>query len=147
MTSSDVLARLRRFLLALSALLFSGTLVELWLVNHTEDVVQLVPFVLCGVGVLVVLLVLIRSRRVTVLTLRAWMFVVVVGSLFGIYQHVANNIAFEREISPTAPSVRIWREALGGANPLLAPGMLAVTALLALAATYQYGTVEEQTSS
>lgn len=139
MTSSEVLARLRRFLLALSALLFSGTLVELWLVNHTEDAVQWVPFVLCGVGVLIVLLVLIRSRRVAVLSLRVWMFVVVGGSLFGIYQHVANNIAFEREIYPTAPSTRIWREALGGANPLLAPGMLSVAALLALAATYKIG--------
>ena len=143
MTSSEVLARLRRFLFVLSALLFGGTLIELWLVNHTEDAVQWVPFLLCGVGVLIVLLVLIRSRRVTVLSLRVWMFVVVVGSLFGIYQHVAENIAFEREIYPTAPSIRIWREALGGANPLLAPGMLSVAALLALAATYKIGERQE----
>lgn len=138
MTSADVLARLRRFLLVLAGLLFGGTLVELWLVNHTEDLVQWVPFVLCGVGLLVVLTVLIRLRRTTVRMLRVWMLVVVLGSLFGIYQHVSNNIAFEREISPTAPTVRILRDALGGANPLLAPGMLAVAALLALAATYQH---------
>jgi fatty acid desaturase len=143
MTSSVVLARLRRFLLALSALLFGGTVVELWLVNHTEDFVQWIPFVLCGIGLLVVVAVLFRPERETVMGLRAWMLIVIVGSLFGVYQHVTNNIAFEREISPTAPSQRILRAALGGANPLLAPGMLAVTALLALAATYKHGEIDE----
>jgi fatty acid desaturase len=139
MTASVVLERLRRFLLVLAALLFSGTVVELWLVNHTEDLVQWVPFVLCGGGLLVVVSVLIHPRGATVKGLRAWMLVVVVGSLFGIYQHVTNNIAFEREINPAASSSRILRQALGGANPLLAPGMLAVAALLALAATYKLG--------
>ena len=139
MTSSDVLARLRWFLLVLSTMLFSGTLVELWLVNHTEDIVQWLPFVLSGAGVIVVLFFLLNPRRATMLSLRGWMLVVIAGSLFGIYQHVSNNIAFEREISPTAPTSRILRAALSGANPLLAPGMLAVSALLALAATYQYG--------
>ncbi|MFZ0064464.1 MAG: hypothetical protein WAL47_20715 [Pyrinomonadaceae bacterium] len=143
MTSSDVLARLRRFLLVLSAFLFCGTLVELWLVNHTEDLVQWLPFVLCGVAVVVVLSVLLRPRRGTLLSLRAWMIAVIAGSLFGVYEHVTNNIAFEREINPTASSSRVLRQGLGGANPLLAPGMLAVAALLALAAIYKHGEIQE----
>ena len=143
MTSSDVLARLRRFLLALSALLFGGTVIELWLVNHTEDLVQWLPFVLCGVGLFVVVAVLIRPRGATVMSLRAWMLIVVAGSLFGIYQHVTNNIAFEREIYPKAPTMWLMRKALGGANPLLAPGMLAVAALLALAAIYKHGEIDD----
>ena len=143
MTSSDVLARLRRFLLVLSAFLFCGTLVELWLVNHTKDLVQWIPFVLCGVGFLVVVSVLIRPRGATVKSLRVWMLVVVVGSLFGVYQHVTNNIAFEREVNPRASSSRVLRQGLGGANPLLAPGMLAVAALLALAATYKHGEIHD----
>lgn len=143
MTSSVVLARLRRFLLALSALLFGGTVVELWLVNHTEDFVQWIPFVLCGIGLLVVVAVLFHPRRASVMGLRAWMLIVIIGSLFGVYQHVTNNIAFEREIYPSASGQRLLRAALGGANPLLAPGTLAVTALLALAATYKHGEVSE----
>jgi hypothetical protein len=143
MTASVVLARLRRFLLLLAVFLFCGTLVELWLVNHTEDLVQWLPFVLCGVGVVVILLVLLRPGRLSLLGLRAWMLVVIVGSLFGVYEHLTNNIAFEREIAPAAPLMRILREALSGANPLLAPATLAVAALLALAATYQHGEIHE----
>ena len=39
MRAAEVLRRLRSFLLFLSALLFAGALLELWLVKHTEDTV------------------------------------------------------------------------------------------------------------
>lgn len=142
MTALEVLRRLRLFLLVLAFLLFSGTLVELWLVNHTEDAIQWVAFVLCGIGLIAVLILILRRKRVTVQLLRFCMVVVALGSLFGIYQHVWNNLAFEREINPSAPAADAIIKALGGANPLLAPGTLAVAALLALAATYKYSVVE-----
>ncbi|MFN8468380.1 MAG: hypothetical protein U0X20_22675, partial [Caldilineaceae bacterium] len=58
------------------------------------------------------------------------------GSLLGIYEHVAGNIAFAQEILPGTPTADLLLEGLTGANPFLAPGMLAVGALIALAATY-----------
>lgn len=145
MSTAEVLRRLRFFLLALSSLLFAGTLLELWLVNHSEDAIQLVAFILAGIGLLVTLFVLARRRRMTVVLLRWCMLLVIAGSLFGIYQHVSNNIAFEREIQPNSTLSRlIWR-GLSGANPLLAPGTLAVAGLLSLAGTYKYSiTAEEQ---
>lgn len=138
MIDAVVLLRLRRFLLATSALLFAGTLGELWLINHTEDVVQFLPFVLCGMGLLVLLVVSVRPRRATMLALRACMALVVSGSLVGVYLHVESNLAFLREISPNAPAREAVFGALGGANPLLAPGILALAAMLALAATYYH---------
>jgi hypothetical protein len=66
------------------------------------------------------------------------MFLVIVGSLFGIYQHVSNNIAFEREIQSNATWSQLMWKGLSGANPLLAPGTLAVAGLLSLAGTYKY---------
>ena len=138
MSTAEVLRRLRLFLLALSSLLFAGTLFELSLVNHTEDAIQWSAFVLAGIGLLVTLSVLARRRPVTVSLLRWSMFVVIVGSLFGIYQHVSNNIAFEREIQPNATWSHLMWKGLSGANPLLAPGTLAVAGLLSLAGTYKY---------
>jgi hypothetical protein len=138
MSTAEVLRRLQLFLLVLSSLLFTGTLLELWLVNHTEDLIQWVAFVLAGLGLLATLTVLFRRGRTTVLVLRGCMFVVVLGSFFGIYEHVLNNIAFEREIQPNATFSQLVRKGLGGANPLLAPGTLAVAGLLALAGTYKY---------
>jgi hypothetical protein len=143
MSAAEVLRRLQLFLLALSSLLFVGTLLELWLVNHTGDAIQWLAFIIGGLGLLATLSVLFRIRaharaRKTILVMRACMSLVVLGSLFGIYQHVSSNIAFEREIYPNATFSQLAWKGLGGANPLLAPGTLAVAALLALAGTYNY---------
>src|SRR6267378_7427779 len=134
MGPSATLFRLRRFLLVFSVLLFGGTVVELLLVKHWGDVVQLIPFALCGLGSIAALLVLLRPRRATLLGLRVCMGVVVCGSLFGIYEHLSNNIAFQREIKPSAPTADVLVSAVAGGNPLLAPGTLAAAAVLALAA-------------
>lgn len=133
-----ILGRLRRFLLALSAVLLGGAVAELWFVEHTEDPVQLVPFVLCGLGAAAVVVALPWPTRASLWALRAVMLLVAAGSLLGVYLHVESNAALERELNPGMTAGRVWLGALGGANPLLAPGVLAVAALLALAATYQH---------
>ncbi|MDQ1589413.1 MAG: hypothetical protein QOG71_40 [Pyrinomonadaceae bacterium] len=138
MSPADVLSRLRRFLLAFTVLLLGGALLELWLIEHTEDPVQFVPFVLCGLGMLAALAALLRPGRATVWAVRVCMALLVLGSLLGIYLHVNGNLALMREISPNATTGATLFGALGGANPLLAPGVLAVAAMLALAATYHH---------
>jgi hypothetical protein len=138
MNSADVLARLRRFLLLFSALLFVGALIELWLTGHTENFVQLIPFALCGLAIIALLVVLFNSRRAYLLGLRVCMGLVMLGSLYGVYEHFINNIAFQREITPNATTSDVVMTALAGANPLLAPGILAAAAILALAATYHH---------
>jgi hypothetical protein len=69
---------------------------------------------------------------------------VVCGSLFGIYEHLANNFAFQREMNPSAPMAHALVSAVAGANPLLAPGTLAVAAVLALAASYNHPALENK---
>lgn len=108
------------------------------LVKHWEDVVQLIAFAACGLGIIAAVIVLVRPRRLTVRLLRVCMALVTLGSLYGIFEHLRNNIAFEREIHPNAPTGDIFFNALGGATPLLAPGILAAAAVLALAAAYRH---------
>ena len=139
MTAAEVLRRLRLFLLLLSLMLFGGALVELWLVEHTQDLIQWLAFVLAGAGALAALLVLLRPGRASVRILRVCMILVVLGSLFGIYEHITGNVAFEREIQPNASTARLISRGLRGGNPLLAPGILSVAALLSLSATYRFG--------
>lgn len=138
MSASEILRRLRLFLTALAFLMFLGTLIELWLVGHTEDTIQWVPFVLCALGILSIAGWFIVRNRFSRSVLTACMLLVAVGGAFGVYQHVSNNIAFEKEIHPNAAGSDLILKGLGGANPLLAPGTLSVAALLALAATYKY---------
>jgi hypothetical protein len=138
MSAADILSRLRRFLLAFSITLLGGALLELWLIDHTQDPVQFIPFVLCGLGALAALAALLRPRRATLWSVRVCMTLVVLGTLVGVYLHVEGNYELQREISPNASMGETVFGALGGANPLLAPGVLAVAAVLALAATYRH---------
>ena len=135
-SAAEVLRRLRKFLLLLTVLLFAGALAELWLVGHTEDVIQLIPFLLSVVGIVVSLLVFIWPSSGTIQVMRIWMAVIVLGTLLGVYFHIEGNVMFHREVDPNATTSQLVWEGLGGGNPLLAPGILAVAALLAVAATY-----------
>lgn len=147
MRSEEVLRRLRLFLLALAVALLGGAAVELLLVEHTEDPVQLVAFALCGLGAVAAGAAIARPRRASLWALRVAMAVVVLGSLLGVYLHLESNVALEREVSPNAPTGALLWGALDGGNPLLAPGILAVAALLALAATYQHPALAAGASS
>jgi hypothetical protein len=138
MSDQGVLARLRTFLLLLAAGLSAGALVELWAAEHTEEPIQWLPFILCGLSLAATLAALLRPQRGVLLALRGIMALMVLGSLLGIYEHVAGNIGFAQEIRPSTAGFDLLLAGLTGANPLLAPGMLAVAALVALAATYYH---------
>jgi len=138
MRDTIILERLRKFLLGAALSIFAVTLLELWLIDHTKEAVQLIPFVLCGAGLIVVGTALARPNWATLNTLRITMILDALGSLFGVGLHVASNFAFQQDIKPAAASLDLVLPALKGAAPLVAPGMLFLAAMLALAATYQH---------
>jgi hypothetical protein len=70
-----------------------------------------------------------------------------IGSLFGMYEHIMNNIAFQLEIDPNLTLSQQIATGLGGANPLLAPAILGIAAILALAAVYQHPLLSSQRGS
>ena len=59
------------------------------------------------------------------------MVAVFVGSVFGIYKHFEQNLAFVLGIRPNAQPFEVFRFAFRGASPFLAPGILAVAVGLA----------------
>lgn len=138
MPTTTVEQRLRTFLLWLAGSMCIGTTVELFLTKHYEDPLQLIPFVLCGVGLIAVVAALRRPQRARLLALRGVMSLLLLGSLLGIYEHLVNNFAFELDMRPSAVWSDVWFQALRGAAPLLAPGILAVAAVVAIAATYAH---------
>jgi hypothetical protein len=109
MNATIILHRLRVFLLSIAALLCVGTVLELWLTEHTESAVQLIPFGLCGLGLLAIGAALLRPQRATLLILRLSMGLMAVGSAFGIFEHIEHNLAFELEIRPTATANQVQR--------------------------------------
>jgi hypothetical protein len=147
MTESVVEARLRRFLLIVVEVLCVGTVAELWLAKHTKEPLQFVPFVLCAIGFVATLAVLLRPQRVTVLALRAVMIMIVAGSALGVYEHLVSNVDFEAEMRPGAGIMDVIMPALQGTAPLLAPGILALSGVLAIAATYYHPALRRNAQS
>jgi len=138
MESQTLIQRYRRFLLLMAAFLFAGTVVELIFQEHTGEPLQLIPFILSGLGIAALVAVLIRPQHSTLLALRGSMLLAILGSAVGLFLHLSANLGFAQEIQPNATTIQLISETLHGASPILAPGMLAVAALMALAATYQH---------
>ena len=141
--STVVEQQYRRFLLILSGFIFVGSAVELFFAEHYGNALQIFPFVLSAAGLLSVIAGLATMRKPYLNALRYVMYVIAAGSLFGIYEHVEHNFEFTSEIKPNLSSIEVFWEALHGASPFLAPGILFLGALLAYAATWKHPVLSE----
>ena len=90
--------RLRAVLLGIAAAGFAGMIAELLLVEHWALPWQITPFTLSAVAIVSIFLFALRPRVLTAVLLRLVMASVIAGAALGMYQHVAGNAAFEREI-------------------------------------------------
>lgn len=143
MPRNTVVKQLRSFLLGVVAFIFIVTVLELILLDHTEEALQWIPFIVSGIGILTVFGAWIAPSQVAIRTLRWVMIGVVVTSFVGVYLHFTGNLAFTREINPSFTlSESIW-PAMKGSYPLLAPGILFLAGILGLAVTYQHPALEE----
>ena len=138
MSAERILTRLRWFLLAMSGALLVGTVMELAFLGHTQEPIQWLPFGLCAVGAGAVGAFAVRPERGTLMALRTVMTVVVLGSMLGVLEHMQGNVALRLEVYPQSTLPQIVGAALGGGNPVMAPGMLALAGVLAMAATYYH---------
>jgi hypothetical protein len=136
MTQAAVAERLRFFCRALAVAASLGAIAELWLVEHTEGWTQLLPFAMAACIVVSVGVVSFSPTPRVLSVHRALMALMLVGSAYGVYEHVAGNITFAREIRPSAAASEVWMAGLSGGNPAFAAGVLAVAGLLGLAGAY-----------
>lgn len=135
----DRLARLRRLLCAILAFGVAGTVVELFLLGHIEDLAQQVPLIAIAIAAAAGLAaVLVRGPG----TLRFFQITMVgftaVGIL-GVWLHYRGNVEFELEMVPSLHGFELFREAMTGATPTLAPGLMVQLGLLGLTCTYGLG--------
>jgi len=128
--------RLRLWLLLLVAAVYPGTVVELILERHYDKLLQFIPFALCIAGLVTVAFVIVRATPLTIWLMRGVMFVTLPATLFGMWEHLDGNMDLQREIRPNAGMWEQLSNAIHGAAPLLAPGILALAAGVALIATY-----------
>jgi hypothetical protein len=120
-------------LLALLLLGLAGSLVELLLIGHDEDIQQLIPIGLIGAGLLVVSWNLLRPSPGSIRVLQALMLCFVGAGLLGVYFHISANREFQLEMEPgLTGSALLWAVLQAKSPPALSPGLMVQFGLLGL---------------
>jgi hypothetical protein len=130
--------RLRFLVFAVFFVSAAGTGAELFLLEHTESVWQLVPLAALGAGVLVGAAVVARPRAATVRAFQAAMVLFVASGVTGLYLHYRGNVEFELEMYPALAGAELVWKALTGATPALAPGVMVQLGVLGLLACFRH---------
>jgi hypothetical protein len=127
--------KLRRLLLATFLLGSTGVGAELWLMEHTEGVWQLVPLVLVGCALLGLVWVCRSPGRLSRGIFRALMALVILSGPVGAWLHFKGKAEFKREIDPSLGGWELVWTCLRGHSlpPVLAPGGMVVLGMLGLA--------------
>ncbi|MEO0507385.1 MAG: hypothetical protein AAF090_14615 [Bacteroidota bacterium] len=132
--------RLKRTLFITLLFIAIGTVMELYLLEHYEDRLQLIPIV-C-IALLLVLVIVLRFQKSKGLE---WIYKLVLlltsaSGVYGVFLHLNANYEFEQGMRPSAKAWDLFVESLSGALPTLAPASMIVLALIG----YSYLTLLKQ---
>ena len=138
--ASVTLGRMRAVVALLATATALGGLVELAMLRHWDDAVQLVPWVVLG---LVAVVGVVTARGGPVRLAQATGLAGVLGGGLGVWQHVAANHALGPRLAAYAQTwddlgalEQWWLAATGavGGAPALAPGLLGLAGVLLVVA-------------
>jgi hypothetical protein len=131
-------APIRRLLTGVVLVGTLGLTVELLLLEHWDSPWQWAPLALLTAALGATLAAWRRPGPRTLRLLRGVMAVCVAAGALGVWLHYDGNAEFERERDPSIGGVALFREAITGATPALAPGALAQLGLLGLLLAYRH---------
>lgn len=141
----DLPTLLRRAVFAILTIGLVGTGAELGLLGHTEDVWQWTPIALIVLALGVQLWLVVLPGRYGVLALRMVMIAFLAAGALGLVLHFTGNAEFELEMYPSLTGFELFREAISGATPTLAPGAMLHLGLLGLLYTFRHPALKRST--
>ena len=128
----------RRGLLLVLLIGLAGMEVELLLLKHTDGVWQLVPVVLIAMALVVLAFYAIAKNAGSIRALRLVMALFVVSGAVGAIQHFRGNVGYERDSNPSLSGLELYKSAMMGSTPALAPGAMIQLGLIGLLFTYRH---------
>lgn len=129
----------RRILLAILFLGIAGISLELWLMAHTEDVYQLIPFFISFAGVITMIAVALKPSTGSVRLFQAVMVLFLLSGIVGMWLHFQVNMEFQLEMDPALAGMALYQKAiLAKSPPALAPGAMIQLGLIGLAYTFKH---------
>jgi hypothetical protein len=133
------LAAVRRILLAVLLVGMGGTAIDLLLLKHDEEPLQLIPLVLLGAAGAAAVWQAVRPGRGSLSALQIVMLLFILAGGLGVYFHFAANVAFQREVDPSIAGMALfWKAMAAKTPPALAPGSMVQLGLIGLAYTYRH---------
>ena len=140
----SILETVRRILLVILAVGMAGTLIELILLKHTEDMIQWVPLALLGTGAAVLVWHSVNGGGASLRLMRWVMWGFVAAGMAGVYFHFQGSAEFKLESKPALAGMALFWEAIRAKTPpLLAPGSMVQLGLLGLAYTYKHPALQQ----
>jgi hypothetical protein len=137
--TAATLAALRKLLLFILLIGMTGTLTELLILRHVEDLLQLIPVVLIGVGYVVLGWHGIRRSRGSIAGLQIVMMMFVVSGILGMFLHYRANVEFQLELQPELSGTDLfWKVLEAKTPPALSPGVMAQLGLIGFAYAYRH---------
>jgi hypothetical protein len=131
----EVLTLIRIVLLGALAVGTAGTIAELLLLGHFDGWKQVLPLILLGVMLLVIVWHGFAAGAASVHALRILAVVFLASGALGVYYHYRGNVEFELEMYPDTAGWALFKKAMTGATPALAPGAMAELGLIGIAYT------------
>jgi len=135
---------LRRILFITLALGLAGTQAELLLLGHFEDWKQYLPLVVMTLALSAQVWYALSRHAGSVRAVRAMMWGCIVIGGVGVVLHYRGNSEFELEMTPAARGWELFREAMTGATPALAPGAMVQLGLVGLAWAFRHPAVRRK---
>ena len=124
---------LRRVLLAIWVFGLLGVAAELVLLEHYEDLKQLIPFLVIAIGLLAAGWLATRPGPSSTRAFGVVVALCALSGLIGLILHYRGNAEFERERDPAISGLTLVWESLTGATPALAPGTMILFAFIGYA--------------
>lgn len=134
---ADHVELLRRWVLGLLVFGLVGTVTELVLLGHYEQLMQLVPVILIVVALAVVVWHVLRHDTASLYALQIVMALFVLAGFAGVVAHFHGSAEFQLDLNPEMSTWELVEKVLRAkAPPVLAPGMMLQFGLLGLAYAY-----------
>jgi hypothetical protein len=130
--------RVRAALLALFVFGAVGTGAELLLLEHTEKLAQWVPLAAIATSLAVLAAHALARHRFTVRAFQGLMVLFLAAGGVGVVLHYRGNAEFERERDPGIEGADLFRHAITGATPALAPGTMVLLGSIGLLYAYRH---------
>lgn len=129
---------IRRVLVALVILGAMGLIAELLLLEHYETAWQYAPIALLVFAMVTGTVAALRPSHTVLRIFQSVMVLCVASGLVGVFLHYQGNVEWEIERNAAMRGWELFREAMMGATPALAPGAMAQLGLVGLAFAWRH---------